>query len=227
MAGWDRKHVAKHAVPMLSGHACLVRCHMASRGYARLCVALVLQQIRGLRPSEVLALMPEDISFSHQIGGVGPARADSTLGARINANSYRAQNVALYYDTDPDVGLALQWIVAATPPHRLLFPHSVDTYRRLVANTDTQLRIFAGWTPHSPRAGFAKEATSNRRGFVEIKEIMRDSSYTSLRSYIDVVGAKAVAVNLLTAGLSPALSFSRVHWLKYVRQEVLAETYSL
>jgi hypothetical protein len=174
----------------------------------------------------MMSLLPENVSFSHLTGGGGPARVDIALGARTGTKSGREQNVATYADTHPDLCLALDWVVSCTPPGKLLFPYSISTYRRLISNLDAQLNINAGWTPHSPRAGFATEATSNRISFVEIKEVMRHASDQSLRTYIDVVGAKAVSVSLLSAGLSPALAYARVHWLKYVQRDILQQTYT-
>jgi hypothetical protein len=158
------------------------------------------------------------------VGG-GTPRVDIALGVKVGTKACREQNVAVYMDTDPDLCLALQWIVRTTPHNKLLFPHSIDTYRRLLAAIDGALGIHAGWTPHSARAGFATESTSNRIPFTEIKETMRHASEVSLRAYIDVVGARAVSINLQSAGLSAALAYARVHWLKYVRPELLAEAY--
>ena len=96
-------------MPLLSGHACLIGTHLAALGYCRLCVGTVLQQRRGLRPSEMLGLMREDLSSSHEAGTGGAARVDIALGARTDTKTNRAQNVSVYIGTDPDLCLALRW----------------------------------------------------------------------------------------------------------------------
>ena len=223
-AGWDRSHTTKHAVPLLSGHACLLATHLAAKGYSKLAGGCILQQRRGLRPSEMLGLMREDVSFSEHTGG-GPGRVDLALGARSQTKSGRSQNISIYSDTDPDLCLFMHWVVESTPQYKLLFPHSIATYRRLLSKLDAELGINAGWTPHSPRAGFATESITNRVPFTEVRETMRHASDTSLRIYIDIVGAKAVALQLRTAGQGEALNFARIHWLKYVQPEFLSATY--
>jgi hypothetical protein len=169
--------------------------------------------------------MREGLSFSHEAGTGGAARVDIALGARTGTKTNRAQNVSVYIDSDPDRCLAVRWTHDSTSAGELIFPFSIETYWRLIKSIDAQLGVHAGWSPHSPRAGYATEATSNRVSFSEIKETMRRSTDSALRSYIDVVGAKAVALNLQTAGLSDALAFARVHWLKYVQVRFLVQTY--
>ena len=85
--GWDREHITRHAVPMLSGHASLVGTRLSAKGYARLCGGIILQQRKGLRPSDMLALLPEDINFSEDSCLGGPPRVDIALGYKSGTKS--------------------------------------------------------------------------------------------------------------------------------------------
>ena len=64
-----------------------------------------------------------------------------------------------------------------------------------------------GWTPHSPRAGFASEAIQDGVPFQEIKEAGRWLVDSSLRAYIDLVQTAQIAVDVQARGLLPAVEF--------------------
>ena len=147
------------------------------------------------------------------------------MGVRGGTKARREQCISVYADTDPDVLLFLRWVVEVTPPKAPLFPYSMATYRRLLAKIDNDLNIRAGWTPHSARAGFATEATAFRVPFAVIRDTMRHSSDKSLRTYFDIVSAGTVAVAAMSAGLSQAIAYARVNWLKYVDKSLLAPVY--
>ena len=83
-----------------------------------------------------------------------------------------------------------------------------------------------GWTPHSPRAGFASESRALGFSFLEVREIGRWVADKSLRTYIDVVSAGSIAVNLQSQGLRPALAFAEEHWLEYFGFDILASQYA-
>ena len=112
-----------------------------------------------------------------------------------------------------------------TPKEKLLFPYALSTYRRLLLRFQSRLGLDVGWTPHSPRAGYATESTAARVPFDVIRNTMRHSSEASLKAYIDIVGATAVALNVKAAGLSEAIGYARAHWLKYVDEKLLVATY--
>ena len=107
---------------MLSGYASLVGTHLSAKGYSRLCGGIILQQRKVLRPSEMLALLPEDINFSEDSYFGGPPRVDIALGSESGTKSGREQSVTVYVDTDPDVCLFLKRIVQAPPPQKYSLP---------------------------------------------------------------------------------------------------------
>lgn len=96
--------------------------NMPARGYARLCGGLILQLRMGLRPSEMPALLPEDIAFSEDSGIEGPGRVDVALGARVGTKANRKQNVAIYSDTDPDSVFFMRWVCQSTPSKQTSLP---------------------------------------------------------------------------------------------------------
>ena len=71
--------------------------------------------------------------------------------------------------------------------------------------------VTCGYTPHSPRAGFASERFADGESFTSLKETGRWLADTSLRTYIDVISASTVAVKYEAAGLTPALAWCFHH----------------
>ena len=67
--GWERTVEVRHTVPLPKLMAKFLAVHMASRGRARMGLALVVQTHCGLRPSELLNLKTEHISFPMADGG--------------------------------------------------------------------------------------------------------------------------------------------------------------
>ena len=73
----------------------------------------------------------------------------------------------------------------------------------------------AGWTPRSPRAGFASDGAAEGTCFAELREKGRWVADSSLRVYIDVVAASKVGAALKLAGLEPAIVFAQARFLDY------------
>eukprot|EP00972_Heterocapsa_arctica_P009812 1444059-Heterocapsa_arctica.AAC.1 len=62
-----------------------------------------------------------------------------------------------------------------------LIGYSYENYRRLLHKVEEKLGISVGWTPHSPRAGFASESSAEGCPFVEVRERGRWLADSSLR----------------------------------------------
>ena len=75
--------------------------------------------------------------------------------------------------------------------------------------------VEAGWTPHSPRAGYATDAIARDVPFSEVKETGRWFSDSSLRVYIDVIGASGISRQLVEAGRESALIYALKHLAKF------------
>ena len=71
LTGWATGDTVRHAAPLCEALATLIAVHMAARGAPRLGVGLLLQVHCGLRPGELLALRPEDISLPASILNAG------------------------------------------------------------------------------------------------------------------------------------------------------------
>ena len=81
------------------------------------------------------------------------------------------------------------------------------------------------WGPHSPRAGFAADRRLDGWQFTEIKEAGRWAADSSLRTYLDIVSAKNIAVQLRLKGKAAVLSWSEENWPSYFPEEVIRQAY--
>ena len=93
---------------------------------------------------------------------------------------------------------------------------SYESYRRLLKSIENKLGIDLGYTPHSPRAGFATDRFTEGRSFVDIREAGRWIADASLRTYLDVIASANISANFRTSGLSTAMAYSVSHLLEYL-----------
>ena len=220
--GWNVEADIHHTVPLGKGSSKLVAMHMSSLGYARLGVGCVLQAHTGLRPGELLAIVPRDILFPEDQGRhLKDMPASIALGTKKGTKVKRPQFVLLDHRLELIVAL-LRIIVRMTPAHMRLFPYSQSLYRKVLARVQSDLGLQLGWTPHSPRAGFASDSRTEGWTFEEVREAGRWSSDSSLRTYLDIIGSANIATALRARGLSPALRYAAVHWTSYFPPEALA-----
>ena len=54
----------------------------------------------------------------------------------------------------------LRHLRSITSPGERLFPYSLEVYRRELKEIQMGFGLETGWTPHSPRAGYASEASA-------------------------------------------------------------------
>ena len=215
LAGWAVVHTPAHTVPLCAGPAHLIAVHMAALGHPKLGAGVLLQQHLGLRPSEVLSLERQDIALPREanLGGSSSA-AVVGLGMRSGTKAKRAQSVLL---CDRTMLALLSWLVSESQDGQRMIPYSYEQYRRLLKKiTSTVLHLDIAWTPHSPRAGFASDATAAGRSFTEICEAGRWIADSSLRTYIDVVSAASISTNLRLSGMRPAIIYAREHIFEFV-----------
>ena len=140
-------------MPLGLGPACLIACHLSGEGHGRLGLGIVLQRLLGLRPSELLALQPQDIALP-EFGCLHEPTAVVGLGIRGGTKAKRAQAVMLR----DVVGIGLlRWMISETRDGECIVGYSYEQYRRLLSRTEKRLGLEVGWTPHSPRSGFASE----------------------------------------------------------------------
>ena len=111
---------------------------------------------------------------------------------------------------------ALRALKRATPTGLMLFPISYSRYRFLFQTAEAALGLQAHFTPHRPRAGWARDCAAEGVLFSEIKARGRWVSDSSLRTYLDVIGASSISVAVQAAGLAPAIAHVRDEWPRYV-----------
>ena len=142
---------------------------------------------------------------------------------RVGTKAKRAQSVVIRKSEDYDIFILLKFLVSVTPVGSPLFPFSLTTYNKRLKAVEKRLGTNFGWTPHSPRAGFASEAIALGRAFADTRDIGRWLSDSSLRIYIDIVQTSDIASQLQAKGYTPALhwacsdqwwSFFSAEWLK-------------
>ena len=158
-----------------------------------------VQQKLGLRPSEMLSLTTASISLpEHRPGDVGQYTCIFALGQRSGGTkAKREQSVVL---RDRRIIDWVRWAVELSEPGGRLFPYSYDIYRKLLKRVESHLGLTVGWTPHSARAGFASEAIARGTPFNEVREQGRWRADSSLRTYIDIVSAAQISVDLRARG---------------------------
>ena len=177
-----------HKVPMLR-HVYLVVGHtLALHGWARAGGLLILQGSTGLRPGEVLSLCREDLVPGRP--GVNAGNAVIALGRRTGTKVGRAQFVIVHAAEDP-VALALVAAFASTTkPGQRLTSLNYTVYKKLLDQTLAHMGFAdLGFTPHSPRAGWATHLRLTGMPFTEIQERGRWASASTLRAYLDAVAA--------------------------------------
>ena len=169
VAGWSVSYVAKHTVPLTRAPAILIAAHFASFGMPRLGIGLLLQRELGLRPREMLSLATHDISLpEHSLASA--EYMTIALGSRSGTKAKRAQAVICRQRIL--VGL-YRYLHAVTYSGDRLVPYSYEQYRRALKRAEQIWGISVGYTPHSPRAGFASEAFAEGMSFSDIKEAGR------------------------------------------------------
>ena len=138
------------------------------------------------------------------------------LGLRTGAKAKRPQVVILRSHTHRPLIRLLRFLRAATRPGDKLIPYSISGYRSELRLIESELGVTVGWTPHSPRAGYASESKAGGVPFEEIREGGRWLADSILSIYIDVVQAAQVAAPLRTSGLAPSLRYASAWWDVYL-----------
>ena len=222
LSGWGVAHQVHPHVPLCRGPAALVGLHFAALGHARLLGGVMMQVRLGLRPGELLGVLPPDVVLPEEQPSLnGGTTATIGLGLRCGTKAKRPQSVTLRLPDDHDIINFLRLEKSLTPKHMPLVPYSIDRYRRLLKSAEARIGFFPGWSPHSARAGFASEARASGVPFTELREAGRWVADSSLRVYLDEVAAAGIAGQLHRAGLTPAISWAAAFWPRYCTRDTL------
>ena len=214
--GWTIETPTKHTVPMGKAAARLVGTHMAARGKPRMGLGITLQAILGLRPSELLGLVHEDIDFDSISLVAGHECAVFRLGTGTGTKLKREQFCILRRHEYPKEFDILRELVAATPPGARVFPFSMSAYRAEIHVVERDiLGLTVGWGAHSPRAGYATDGVAEGKPRQALQDGGRWQCDTSFRTYVDVIQGAAIAVSFQERGLVEALRFVGSNLEKY------------
>lgn len=151
--GYERSQPINHKVPMLSEPAKLWAAYFVNMGFPRMGVGVILQQTCGLRPSELLALTTWSILLPYRASDNTVIR----LGTAVGTKAKREQFALLYPHKHAEMIELMRRLIACTRQGEKLFPYSYAFYLRCFKQVERDLGVVIGYTPHSPRAGFASE----------------------------------------------------------------------
>ena len=213
--GWSLLEPVHHTVPLGQTPSKLLACHWAARSMQRLGLAAVLQSHTGLRPSELLGLLPEHVLFPSDTGG-DPLTAPVLLALGVKQGTKVKRPQVAKIPADLKELISLLWLCRQhTAPGHRLFPFSLSTWRTELRSLDELLGFRAGWTPHSGRSGFATDSRIAGKSFEEVREAGRWQADASLRTYLDIAAAATVLVQSRLAGRSSALAWADQFWHQY------------
>ena len=129
----------------------------------------------GLRPSELLSLRKEDVSFPP--GADGNRIAILRLGAQTGGTKAKREQFAILRQAKhPDAFELLERLVRSSSVGALLVPYSLVVLRKTVQHIDTVTGLKLGVAAHSPRAGFATGAIAEGESRAETQAAGRWST---------------------------------------------------
>ena len=176
--------VASHSLAMPEA-AMLILSVAISQGYSQMIGALLrVQHSRGLRPAEVLTVMPEAILLPeetlYQVGMI-------CIGYKARTKVGRPQYVLFQPSKMPVETALLRWMKNSTSPGTTCSTGlSVPSYSRVISKYCKILQL-PHYTAHGARAGFVSDQALRGETAEKIMSVTRHASLQSLRVYMDVV----------------------------------------
>jgi integrase len=207
----------KHKVPMIRSVGGLFAAHFAGQGRPKMGVGLMLQIFLGLRPSELLGLKKDHVLLLSD----GERIMIFRLGALVGTKARREQAVTLRETEDPTLYELTVRILLITHAGGFLFPYCYYAYNHAFKSVETDLGLKVGFTPHSPRAGFASERIALGEPEAQVQRKGRWYMQSSFAVYADIVSASQVTTTLHFEGLRDAIVFCNAHILDYFSLAVL------
>jgi integrase len=207
----------KHKVPMIKSVGVLFGTHFAGQGRPKMGVGLLLQISVGLRPSELLGLKREHVLIISE----GERIMIFRLGALVGTKVRREQSVTLREAEDPVVYELVVRVIMVTLAGAFLFPYCYHAYNRAFKTVELDLGLKVGFTPHSPRAGFASERIALGEPESQVQRKGRWLMQSSFAVYADVITASQVSTTLHFVGLREAMVYCNAHVLDYFSLAVL------
>ena len=209
----------KHTVPNTKRSACLMAADLATHGRARAGAGLVFQQETGLRPSELVNLLPEHVYI--------PANQQDNislrLGAIVSTKAKREQFVTVTRKEHSFAYEILCILVPLVAKGERLFGVSYWELRKVIQESLQRLEMDVHFTPHSGRAGFASERIANGEDRARVQAAGRWISEASFVVYVDVIGALHVDTQVRLGGLGPAADFCVQNLFSYITPTTLLQ----
>ena len=204
---WSISYVPSHKVPMGEAPAVFIAVHLASRGHPRLGAAIILQEATGMRPSEILGLWGQDVILPEdRAASAYDSYAVLGLGIRTGTKAKRPQSVLL---RGPVKVALLRWLRHGRALDEPLVGYTYEQYRRLLFKQLEVLDLVSiGWSPHSPRAGFASDLVAQGVPIKTIMDLGRWLSESSARTYIDVTASASILVTFRMRHLAEAMAYA-------------------
>ena len=196
---WTRARVAGlqitvptlHHPPMLWPIALAIAWGLAVCAPRPVCQLSLLMRLLGLRAGEAIKIKPEDITEGFQ-NLAAPGTAIVGLGIRGGTKNKRPQAV----NVDPGewrTHLLIRMLMeAATWGCTFTHLRTTTAFNYLIKKACRMAGIKMVWTCHAARAGWATEAWMRGVPFTQLRELGRWKSDSSLRVYLDAVGAMAI-----------------------------------
>jgi integrase len=205
-------HHTQHTVPITSLVTSFYGCSMASAGRPSLGLGMILQQLVGLRPKELLKLRKRDVMTPD----FGNGQFIFRLGAGTGTKSKREQAAMLDPSIFPQTALALTQLMALKEDDEYLFDYSYYQYHESIQGISDHYGIRFKVTPHSGRAGFATERVAQGEPADKVRSAGRWLSESSFRTYLDVVMASQVSVLMSMAVHKEAMIFTAANLALYL-----------
>jgi integrase len=212
-----RKTIAtiNHTVPMPRTLSCLFGARISQSHGARMASAVPIQVETGMRPSEMLNILPEHVLL-------GSRSADNIvirLGVFVSTKAKREQCVIVDINTQPLTHQLLTWLKVHTVARSRIFPFSYWQFQTAIKQTEADLGLVLGLSAHSGRAGYATERIARGDPVAEVQRGGRWLSASNFLIYIDIIGSLHVKAGVAAEGLLPAAEFCCTHFLHYITEE--------
>ena len=193
-------------LPILIGMMCLARVHASQTQGADRQKLLVFSALLGLgyfallRPGELLALTPNDLSLPNQLTFGAPC-VTVTLKKPKNFRQLGYSQFAVVYQ--PDICNWITWLCMTTcDPMKPLWPHSGAEFRRLFKHVGKKL--LGGnhsFTPASLRAGGTTLMFDLVGDINRLRLMGRWSSAQSLEHYVQTAKAQQILLTIRPRGV--------------------------
>ena len=203
LSSWKVHYQVRHAQPLLPSWAHMVAYGMLRAGYPAVAAALLLQSLTGLRPGELLSVKVADLFLPGDPGGT-PGVGFILLSSAAGTKAGRRQGVRVLQPLA--LFLMALFRAAFSPERRLTHLYTLGGYAYVLQLATRAMGLdWAGWRPHSPRAGYVtwRHFEGDRRD--AIMEVTRHLSVKSFRSYLDVEVVLAGTIATRMAPLGPTL----------------------